>query len=579
MGFFQQRSLRVKLILITLTLSCFSAITGLVGNHYLKETSSKYGVIINQTSPKIRYAHDMLSEYRKIRMYLAPLAIPTISKETHDRYLKKVDEAIGDYDKITDSYEALGFIPGQKELYEKVEGDWKNYKALALKIADFAKSGKPSDIEALTKLILEDSDKMAAVYAKDNKTLNEFHEKTFTEKKIIADAEVSQGYTTAVAISVLSFVLAITIGLIFSSYITKILRSVVVDLSASGGQVNTAAAQIAASSEQLSQATVEQAASLQETSSSIEEINSMVNANTENSKKSAVVSEQSLKTAEKGKTAVEDMIVAIQEINVSNTQIVSQIDESNKEIENIIAIINDISNKTKVINDIVFQTKLLSFNASVEAARAGEAGRGFAVVAEEVGKLASMSGSAALEINSMLDGSILSVEKIVKDSKEKVSKLTANGKEKVQAGIRVAHECEDILNDIVTSVASVSKMVNEISVASQEQAQGVQEITKAIAQLDQVTQKNTATSTESAESAGSLSNQASLLNSLVQKLSQTIEGKESLEIAVGVVEEEEKIKTPVAAKAIVKEKIISATHKLQTQIVTPLSNDDRFEEV
>lgn len=221
------------------------------------------------------------------------------------------------------------------------------------------------------------------------------------------------------------------------------------------------------------------------------------------------------------------MIEAIGDINTSNTGIMDQINETNKEIENIVKIINEIGTKTKVINDIVFQTKLLSFNASVEAARAGEQGKGFAVVAEEVGNLAAMSGAAALEITNMLDGSIKTVEGIVRDSKEKIGKLVLNSKEKVENGTRVAHECEEVLNEIVSSIASVSKMVAEISSASQEQAHGVHEITKAIAQLDQVTQQNTANSTESANAAGTLSGQAEALNSLVQKLVQTIEGSDS----------------------------------------------------
>ena len=302
------------------------------------------------------------------------------------------------------------------------------------------------------------------------------------------------------------------------------LNNVASYLNESGDRVSSAASQIASASEQLSQATTQQAASLQETSSSIEEISSMINANTENAKQSSIISEQSLTTAERGKVVVSQMIKAIGDISTSNTEIMNQVNETNKEIENIVKIINEIGAKTKVINDIVFQTKLLSFNASVEAARAGEQGKGFAVVAEEVGNLAAMSGTAALEITNMLDGSIKAVETIVRGSKEKIGKLILNGKDKVEAGTRVAHECEEVLSEIVNSVASVSKMVIEISTASQEQAQGVYEITKAIAQLDKVTQQNTSNSAESADAAGSLSGQAKMLNSLVQKLVQTIEG-------------------------------------------------------
>lgn len=321
----------------------------------------------------------------------------------------------------------------------------------------------------------------------------------------------------------------ITLFALFFSYvvsmsISKNLQNISASLSSSSQEVATAATQIATSSAELSQATTEQAASVQETSSALEEISSMVHANTENAKQSISVSEKSLTAAEKGKVVVDHMISAIGDINTSNNDIMNQIDETNGEIENIIKIINEIGTKTKVINEIVFQTKLLSFNASVEAARAGEQGKGFAVVAEEVGSLATMSGSAALEITNMLDESIKNVETIVKNSKEKIGKLVSSGKEKIETGVRVSHECEQVLNEIVSSVASVSRMILEISSASQEQTAGIHEVTKAIAQIDQVTQQNTSNATASATAAEGLSAQAETLNSLVLKLVQTIEG-------------------------------------------------------
>lgn len=332
----------------------------------------------------------------------------------------------------------------------------------------------------------------------------------------------------AIVISLMVIFISLVFGLFLSILTTKglinQLRGLALDLKQEANQVDNAATQIASVSEELSQATTEQAASLQETSSSLDEISSMINANTENAKQSSTVSEESLGTAERGKVVVDHMLRAIGDINTSNTGIMDQINETNNQIENIVKIILEIGTKTKVINDIVFQTKLLSFNASVEAARAGEQGKGFAVVAEEVGNLAAMSGAAALEISNMLDGSIKRVEGIVKESKEKIGILVMDGRDKVETGTRVAHECQEVLSEIVESVASVSKLITEISIASQEQAQGVHEITKAIAQLDQVTQQNTTNSAESANAAGALSNQAGSLNSLVQKLVRTIEG-------------------------------------------------------
>jgi methyl-accepting chemotaxis protein len=250
----------------------------------------------------------------------------------------------------------------------------------------------------------------------------------------------------------------------------------------------------------------------------------MVGKNSENAKYTASTSAESKHKAETGKEVVEHMIHSMDDINQNNQAIMTQIDYSNSRIAEIIKVIREIENKTKVINAIVFQTKLLSFNASVEAARAGEHGKGFAVVAEEVGNLAQMSGSAAKEISSMLEGSIQKVEGIVNDTKIKVGKLVEDGHKVVEAGAEVARQCGEVLNEIVKNVTNVSQMALEISKASQEQALGVNEITKAIAQLNTATQQNAATSEAATTVSQELTDQVHSLDSAATLLVETVFG-------------------------------------------------------
>ncbi len=350
------------------------------------------------------------------------------------------------------------------------------------------------------------------------------------------------------------------------------------ELERSSSQVSSTATQIASASEELSQASTEQAASLQETSASIEEISSMISSNSANAKQSTVTSQKSLEFAEKGKESVEDMIKAIAKIDSSNNSIMGQVNKSNKEMEEIIRIISEIGTKTKVINDIVFQTKLLSFNASVEAARAGEQGKGFAVVAEEVGNLASMSGTAAVEITTMLESSVKKVEDIVKNSQAEIGKLIREGSSNVEIGTRIANECGGILNEIVNSVANVSKSVTEISSASQEQSQGIREITKAVAQLDQVTQQNTSNAAESANAAEALSSEAHSLKELIVNLTKTINGREQENhVSAKVINLKPKMKTAVLnRKTTISKKIVQEKNKTHG---VPASEDLRFVDV
>ncbi len=296
-------------------------------------------------------------------------------------------------------------------------------------------------------------------------------------------------------------------------------------LSQTADEVATMSAEIASTSVQLSSGATQQAAALEETSASMEEMSAMVTRNSENAEKSQESSVQSQQSAERGKKVVLEMIHSIEQIDNSNANIMTQIEDSNRQFSEIVKVIADIGNKTKVINEIVFQTKLLSFNASVEAARAGEHGKGFAVVAEEVGNLAQMSGNAAAEITQMLDSSIQKVEGIVNSTKSKVESLVRVGKEKVESGTLVANQCGEVLDEIVESVQGVNQMVIQIAEGSQEQSKGVQEINKAMIQLNSVTQQNTSASQESSSAAERLSAQASILRESVQSVMQTLSGE------------------------------------------------------
>lgn len=360
---------------------------------------------------------------------------------------------------------------------------------------------------------------------KDGKLHGVFEIKTDLNKLAAVNSEHISPGSILVAGILLSGAIGVVLAIVLIKRPTDNLNALAMQLDAAGKEVNGEASQIARGGEELSQASIKQASSLQETSASIEEISSMINNNSENCKQATTVSETSMRSTEKGKEVVESMIDAIGEINSSNEGIAQQIDETNKEIESIVKIINEIASKTKVINDIVFQTKLLSFNASVEAARAGEAGKGFAVVAEEVGNLAAMSGNAALEITKMLEESTTTVENIVKNSKEKIERLVRDSKDKVNHGKQIAQECEETFNEILKNINSVSQMIAEVSNASYEQAMGVTEINKAMAQLDQVTQLNTVNANSSAQSAVSLETQANRLNALVNELLLTLNGK------------------------------------------------------
>ena len=259
----------------------------------------------------------------------------------------------------------------------------------------------------------------------------------------------------------------------FNSFIDSI-RTMVGNIITSSQNLAQAVQQIASGNQTLSQRTSEQASSLEEIASTLEESTATINQNAENTGEASKLSDASRVMAEKGNSVVADAVGAINEINVSSTKI---------------------SEITSVINEIAFQTNLLALNAAVEAARAGEQGRGFAVVAGEVRNLAQRSSTAAKEI-----------EDLIKDSIEKIERGTA-----------LSNESGEALKEIMGSIDSVGKIVAEISTASLEQKQGMNQINTAVTEMDSMTQQNASLVEETASASEEMSNQASDLLAMVEQ--------------------------------------------------------------
>ncbi|WP_348697265.1 methyl-accepting chemotaxis protein [Duganella fentianensis] len=233
-----------------------------------------------------------------------------------------------------------------------------------------------------------------------------------------------------------------------------------------------ASSEIAKGNLDLSGRTEEQASSLEETAAAMVELTSTVQQNNVNATEACRLADAASSVAAKGGDAVEQMVRTMGSIN-----------ESSRKIVDIIS----------VIDGIAFQTNILALNAAVEAARAGEQGRGFAVVATEVRNLAQRSAAAAREIKELIGDSV----------------------ERVEAGSRLVGEAGATMGEVVASVQRVTAIISEISVASVEQRDGIEQISSAISQMDSVTQQNSALVEESAAAAEALEQQAARLTDAV----------------------------------------------------------------
>jgi methyl-accepting chemotaxis protein-1 (serine sensor receptor) len=257
----------------------------------------------------------------------------------------------------------------------------------------------------------------------------------------------------------------------FNAFMDK-LHDVIARATAAATHVATATRELSAASEQMSHGAQEQASNLEETAAALEQITGTVKQNADNAKQANQLAVGSRDVAEKGGQVVRDAVTSMTGIN-----------QASKRIADIIT----------TIDEIAFQTNLLALNAAVEAARAGEQGRGFAVVASEVRNLAQRSATAAKEIKGLIQDSVA----------------------KVEAGSELVNRSGATLTEIVGSVKRVTDIIAEIAAASQEQTTGIDQVNRAVAQMDEVTQANAAQTEELSSTAEALAGQAAELQALV----------------------------------------------------------------
>lgn len=261
------------------------------------------------------------------------------------------------------------------------------------------------------------------------------------------------------------------LGTSFNGFVEK-LHAVMVEVRRTANHAAGAARELSGAADQLASGAQEQASALEETAASLEEITGTVKQTADNARQANQLAVGSQEVAERGGQVVTGAVQSMAEIN-----------HASRKIADIIT----------TIDEIAFQTNLLALNAAVEAARAGEQGRGFAVVAAEVRNLAQRSASAAKEIKGLIQDSV----------------------GKVDVGSEQVSKSGETLTEIVSSVKRVTDIIGEIAAASQEQSSGIDQVNRAVTQLDQVTQSNAAQTEELSSTAQALATEAEQLQTLV----------------------------------------------------------------
>lgn len=278
-----------------------------------------------------------------------------------------------------------------------------------------------------------------------------------------------------------ALLLGIAVAFFITRSVTKPIARVTEGLTEASEQVAAASGQVSSASQQLAEGASEQAASIEETSSSLEEMSSMTKQNADHANQANQLMKEAHKIVSDANQSMEKLTGSMNEIS-----------RASEETQKII----------KTIDEIAFQTNLLALNAAVEAARAGEAGAGFAVVADEVRNLAMRAAEAAKNTAALIEGTVKTV-------KEGSDLAEATGRE---------------FHKVAGTASKMAELVGEIAAASQEQAQGIEQINKAVSEMDKVVQQNSANAEESASASEEMNAQAEQMKSYVGELLEIIGG-------------------------------------------------------
>jgi methyl-accepting chemotaxis protein len=493
-------------------IALLTAVVGGVGLYGLKSMDDMLNHIYEDQALAGRYLKEASADIRNIARFMRN-AIAANADETDKinkeiANINKADQAV--QENLT-RLKPMITRAESRDMFAALEKDYASWKATVDQVSTLALAQKDEETKPLVEEARTKGDRMEATLTNFVQQKNTDSENLKTEAAalyqrlrtgLIAMAlvgvllGVSAGYFIALRIKtsiakVLALVSAasagdLTVRVEFKSkdelglmgralndFLEQLNRSIR-QVAESSESVAHASKQLSAASDHMSAGSQQQASSLEETAASLEEITGTVKQNADNAKQANQLAVGSRDIAEHGGDVVASAVEAMAEIN-----------QSSKKIADIIT----------TIDEIAFQTNLLALNAAVEAARAGEQGRGFAVVAAEVRNLAQRSATAAKEIKALIEDSV----------------------GKVESGSELVNKSGQTLSEIVTSVKRVTDIIGDIAAASQEQSSGIDQVNRAVTQMDHVVQSNAAQTEELSSTARSLRGQAQQLQVLVAK--------------------------------------------------------------
>ncbi len=462
---FERLSARAKLLLGFLLMTVFTVVVGYVGLSNSSRLNDNIDVLFERDFRG-------LADIRQANVHMF-----IIARSVRQAILDKDAEAVrGTQRKIDASYEVMRDSMSRAAKNMATEEGRRNTEAARAEVEKYMEGVRES-----VSLSLQGKKEQALAalnaYQAHGWKADELFTDVCKRKEVVGTQTRDNAaylYRTSRNVAIAFIAAAALMGLLIGLYFARWFGTALTEAAQIADSVARAGRELAAATEEIASGAQEQAASIEETASTLEELTSTVKQNADNAQQAAQLASASRDAAEKGGRIANEAVGAMKEVNQSSRKI---------------------ADITTTIDEIAFQTNILAINAAVEAARAGEQGRGFAVVASEVRSLAERSATAAKEIKSLIEDSA----------------------SKVESGYRLVETSGNALAEILNSVKRVTDFVGEIAAASKEQSAGIDQVNKAVTQMDQVTQANASQTEELSGTTEGLASQADRLKEVVDQ--------------------------------------------------------------